>query len=187
MTVPEQPTEEKKPEPHPLAEFAESFEKFSKEYERKTTFTFPITVTGIKTKLAAPIQTETWRKEAGPGTLVQVRSCKEKHGDKTRLGILIGYIPIHSLVTFEREEGKESEGKLLFETLGDHPLLFIPELKDVVLGCECWWGPITTEEELRQITDEDIGNIWYVRLLKEFAKEAKKEKDHGEPAKPAGK
>lgn len=147
----------------------QELERRMKERERQTTFKFPLTVTGVGFEVADPITHNTWRSRERVGDTVAVRSCKKEHGDRTRLGILVGFVPIHSSVRLEREEGKEDVGKLVFEHTGDNPAIFVPELREVVLGCECWWGRIKDESELRQITDGDIQNVWYVKALKELA------------------
>ena len=47
----------------------------------------------------------------------------------------------------------------------------MPELKKIIYGCESWWHEITSVEELKDITDSDIDNTWYVQLLKNIGKE----------------
>jgi len=36
------------------------------------------------------------------------------------------------------------------------------------MGCGSWWGAIDNEEDLKDITDSDIENVWYVQLLKKI-------------------
>ena len=94
-----------------------------------------------------------------PGTPVKVRSCKEKHGDKTYFGILIGDVALsisHSI----------KDGIVTAEHAFYNPAILIPELGEIVYGCESWWGKITSEEELKEvISDETIKNVWYVKAL----------------------
>lgn len=81
--------------------------------------------------------------------------------DKTYLGFLLGDLPIglyirHSPETLE----------LSCSTTGN-PAIFAPELGKIIFGMESWWGRIKSEEELKDITDDDIENVWYVKMLKE--------------------
>jgi hypothetical protein len=101
-----------------------------------------------------------------PGSFVAIRSCKKEHGEKTRLGLLIGYVPIHAAAQFDKETKR-----LKFSVSGDNPAIFVFDLNEVVLGCESWWGPIKDEKHLRQITTNDIENVWYVKALKQLGEE----------------
>jgi len=56
-----------------------------------------------------------------------------------------------------------------------NPAIFLPEFNEIVWGIESWWGVIEKEDDLRQITDKDIQNIWYVKALK--AVQEKKDKE----------
>ncbi len=100
-------------------------------------------------------------RKRGCGTPVKVRSCKDEHGDKTYFGILIGDLPIsisHSI---------DNEGNITAKRSFYNPAIFIPELNDIVLGCESWWGEIENEDELNNlITEETISNVWYMKILK---------------------
>jgi len=136
---------------------------------------FPITVTEVDFQTEPPISTKGFLTTSKPGVTVAVRSCKKEHGDKTRLGILIGFVPIHAGVRFEAEDGKKDVGRLVFVNTGSNPAIFIPELNEVVLGCESWWGEIKSEKELKEITNEDINNLWYVRAMKEISARQAKE------------
>jgi len=137
---------------------------------------FPITVTEIDFQTEPPISAKGFFTSGKPGMTVAVRSCKKEHGDKTRLGILIGFVPIHMGARFEAEDGKKDVGRLVFTNTGSNPAIFIPELNEVVLGCESWWGEIKNEKELKEITNEDINNVWYVRAMKELASHHEGEK-----------
>jgi len=94
------------------------------------------------------------------GTPVKIRSCKEGHGNKTYFGILIGEIPL-SISHNINKNGIVTASRSMY-----NPAIFIPELNDIVFGCESWWGKITSKEELdKLITDDVIQNVWYVKLL----------------------
>ncbi len=47
-----------------------------------------------------------------------------------------------------------------------NPAIFVPELKKIIYGCESWWGEIESPEDFKEITSDDINNVWYVQLLK---------------------
>lgn len=134
---------------------------------------YPITVTGIDFKVDPPVSNKSWQRDRKPGMYVAIRSCKKDHGDKTRLGILIGWVPVHSSAEFLAEEGKPETGKLVFHHNGQNPAIFVPELNEVVLGCESWWGPIESPEHLREITNDDIQNVWYVKAMNSMFGEKK--------------
>jgi len=100
-----------------------------------------------------------------PGTFVSIRPADEA---KTYLGIYIGDLPVwndfHYNIPTERV------------VVSSHlnPAIFVPDLARVVYGCESFWGEIKDEHDLREITDEDIENVWYVKALKQLS-----EKDGG--------
>ena len=48
-----------------------------------------------------------------------------------------------------------------------NPAIYVPELGKVIYGMESWWHAIKDEKELKDITDNDIDNVWYVKALKE--------------------
>lgn len=104
------------------------------------------------------------------GDFVSVRPVGDKYQKKTFLGILIGEVALSMGVRWH-----EKAGKLEVARYGHNPMIFIPELNEVVWGCGSWWGKIQSEEQLRQITDNDIENVWYVRAMKALA-EREKEK-----------
>src|SRR3989339_692358 len=96
------------------------------------------------------------------GELVSIRPCADEYGGKTYVGIFLGELPI-SLSAFYNKETEE------LELMGyDNPAIFVPALGKIIWGCESWWGSIKNPEDLRQITDEDIDNVWYVKALKEM-------------------
>ena len=45
------------------------------------------------------------------------------------------------------------------------PAIFVPELKKIIYGCESWWKTIRSVDEFSKISNEDINNTWYVKLL----------------------
>lgn len=92
------------------------------------------------------------------GALVKVRPCGEEYGNKTYLGFLIGEIALGSSIT-------TIDDKIQLNFSSYNPAMFVPELKKVIYGAGSWWSEIESEEELKEITNDDIENVWYVKLL----------------------
>ena len=94
------------------------------------------------------------------GTLVKVRPCGDKYKNQTYLGILLGDLALSIRHTVDKK------GIVTAEHSHYNPAIFIPALKDIVYGCGSWWSEIENEEQLKQITNNDIDNVWYVKALK---------------------
>lgn len=120
---------------------------------------YPLTIDGITVK---KIENHALRQVGAP---VRIRPCGEEYGKKTYLGIYIGDLPIQSTVQHD-----EKQNKLIIGTM-DNPAIYVFELKKVIYGYESYWQPIKDLENLKDITDETIENQWYVKALKEIAKE----------------
>ena len=71
----------------------------------------------------------------------------------------IGDLPIQILTSY-----KGSTGQLINSTM-NNPAIFVPELKKIIYGCESWWKTIRSVDEFSKISNEDINNTWYVKLL----------------------
>lgn len=113
----------------------------------------------------------------GCGKLVKIRSCKKEHGDKTYLGIYLGdmALSIHHSI---------KDDVLTASHSFYNPAIFVPELNEIIYGCESWWGEIKSPEEVNElITDDVIKNVWYVKLLTEATKKGKKSKKASKKAK----
>lgn len=95
------------------------------------------------------------------GSLVKVKPCNEEFNNKTYFGFLIGDVATGSSITIDND-------KVQLNFSNHNPAIFIPELKKVIYGYESWWSVIKNEEELKDITNDDILNTWYVKLLKEL-------------------
>ena len=93
------------------------------------------------------------------GSLVKVRPCGDKYEGRTYLGFLIGEIALGSSISI-------LEDKIQVNWSGHNPAIFVPELKEVIYGCSSWWSEIKSEEELKDITDSDIENVWYLKMLR---------------------
>lgn len=94
------------------------------------------------------------------GILVKIRPCGDEYKDKTFLGFYLG--------DMATALGVKTDGdNFRAYAAGHNPAIFVPKLGKVIFGYESWWGEIKSKEELSDITDEDIENVWYVKLLKE--------------------
>jgi hypothetical protein len=97
------------------------------------------------------------------GTLVAIRPVADEYKQKTYFGFYIGDMPAEHLYEFEKET------QLLHIISTGNPAIFVFDLGKVIYGYESWWGEIKDEKQLRQITDKDIEDIWYVKALKQIA------------------
>lgn len=136
----------------------ESCERYKSRY-----IEFPITVNGIDIK---PIDTTSFSAKAGD--LVGVRPCGKEYEGKTYLGIFLGDLPIQNTVLFSEET------KTLSVNAHTNPAMFVPELKKIIYGCGSWWYKIKSEKDLRSITDEDINEAWYVKMMHQLKDEPKR-------------
>ena len=128
---------------------------------------FPMTVKKIVTPKEWKSITPGWSAKAGDW--VAVAPCDEKFGGKTFLGMMIGDIALSVHISYDAKK------QHLNVNPGWHnPLMIIPELGELVYGCGSWWHKIEKAEDLRQITNADINNVWYVKALKELDKTATK-------------
>jgi hypothetical protein len=97
----------------------------------------------------------------GSGKLVSIRPCNEKYGNKTYVGFYIGELSLGSSIQIT------DENKIQCNWSGHNPAIFVPELGEVIMGSASWWGEIESVEQLKEITDDEIENVWYVKLMKE--------------------
>jgi hypothetical protein len=127
-------------------------------FQGTTKFSTPLTINSIR------IQTVAFKKEQ-QCKYVAVRPVDD---EKTYIGILIGEaaLSVGGLYYIEEQE--------IFVTHMLNPVIFIPDIMRVVLGIESWWSVIRKPEDLKQITDADIQNVWYVKALKSMHKDSVK-------------
>jgi hypothetical protein len=97
------------------------------------------------------------------GCLVKINPCGKEYEGKTYLGFLIGDVALGSSLSIK-------EDKIQLEFSGHNPGIFVPEIGKIIYGCESWWGEIKDESELKGITNDDIENVWYVKILRELEK-----------------
>ena len=109
-----------------------------------------MTVQGIELRGCLPPMREV-------GKLVRVRLCDD---DKTYLGVYLGELA-RAPMAYTR-----SDSQNLIVSLYQNPALFVPALSRIVWGDESWWSIIDSEDDLRNISNDDIASQWYVRLAK---------------------
>jgi hypothetical protein len=124
---------------------------------------FPITVTGVdfaegQSTIRQPLFS------GKIGDFVSVRPCAAEYEGKTFLGVLIGDVALGIGVSFNPQTGRVTPVRHMY-----NPGILIPDLGKIVYGAESWWGLIKTPDDLKQITDLDIDNVWYVQALKKLA------------------
>jgi hypothetical protein len=115
---------------------------------------YPITVSKINTDSSMGC----YRKEQ-IGKFAKVRPCGEEYGNKTYLGLFLGELPIGQNISYNRKS------QVLDISFRNNPAIFVFELNKIIYGIESWWGIIETENDLKDISDQDINNIWYVKAL----------------------
>jgi hypothetical protein len=124
---------------------------------------YPIKVSKIVAAPDCPVLVQK-RFRCSTGQMISVRPCSGEGEGKTFLGIYLGDIATTTGCQFHK-----SEGILELSPSGHNPAMLIPDLDRIVFGFESWWTPITSEEQLREITDEDISNTWYVKALQQIS------------------
>ncbi len=96
------------------------------------------------------------------GDFVSVRPCDEKYNGKTFLGVYLGEAALSQSIKIEDEKLKTNLSHY-------NPAIFVPDLNEIIYGCGSWWGKIESAEDLKQISDTDIDNVWYVKALKSLS------------------
>jgi len=129
------------------------------------TITIPEHVTSINTdRLQMPRLAKPAIFPHKQGKFVMVRKAGE---DVTRLGLMLGEMPISVMAL---QEPNEQDTVRLVPAM-HNPCIYVFDTCQLVYGIESWWGEIETEGQLRQITDGDIDNVWYVKALKQLQDE----------------
>lgn len=84
------------------------------------------------------------------GEYVVLRLVKEDE-QKSYFGIILGDIKLGIGVSHVPDSGKaELKGMI------NNPAIFVPSLKQIIYGVECWWRLIVSEEQLETIMDDDL-------------------------------
>lgn len=132
------------------AEDCEKCQKYRSKYIQ-----FPISISGIENQ-QIPTEPE------GICRWVRIRPCSSKFEDRTYLGIFLGTLPIGISTSYEENTGKLSNHAVC------NPAILVPDLKKILYGMESWWDFIETPEELKELTDASIDQMWYAQLARTF-------------------
>lgn len=118
---------------------------------------YPLTINGIENK---EIDTSGLSHECG--CLCEIKPCGEEYEGKSYIGFYLGDLPIAIHSSFDNNTC------ILENCTMNNPAIFVPELKKIIYGCESWWREIESVEDFKGISNEDINNTWYVKMLKEL-------------------
>ena len=99
------------------------------------------------------------------GCFVSIKPCAEEYKGKTYLGLYLGDLPWMSNVSYNEDE------KILNVGVIHNPAIYVFSLKKIIFGAESWWCKIDSSEDMKDISEEDINNTWYVKLLKAMCQE----------------
>lgn len=143
---------------------------------------FPRYIAGINYEHLGKTLEEKCLSGTSTGDFVSVRPCDEECEGKTYLGVFLGNLALSMSI------GYDAKTMTLFPQHTMHnPAMWVPELKRIVMGCGSWWGEIKNPEDLKNITNQDIENVWYVQALNALSKDAPtaKEAEEAPPAEEA--
>ena len=109
-----------------------------------------------------------------PGAMVKVRPCGKEYEGKTFLGMYLCSAPTGFI--------GEQQGEKIVLKMTEHtnPAIYVPKLDKIIWGYASWWGEIESEDQLKQITDQDIDDVWYVKALRQLDQSAEESKDESE-------
>lgn len=122
---------------------------------------YPLIIQGIEN---SPIAIK--GRSASCGELCEVTLAEKETGEKSFLGIYLGDLPTQILTSFNPEIG------ILKNSAMTNPAIYVFELNRIVYGYESWWRTIKSVDDFKGITDKNIENTWYVRLLRDMQKES---------------
>lgn len=115
---------------------------------------YPITVNSVETEDIKP-----YSLGHECGAICEIRPCGKGYKDKSYLGIYLGELPICISASYDPNTG------VLKNRAVNNPAIFVPELKKIIYGCESWWREIQSVEDFAGISNEDIENTWYLKML----------------------
>lgn len=128
---------------------------------------YPIEVNGIVSGQSKTIEDDFEHKV---GELIRIQPCSKDYEGKTFLGIYMGRIAKSNMVSYN-----QVTKELSIEFCLHNPAIFVPDLNKIIYGYESWWSKIDSMNDLKDITNEEIQNVWYVRALKQISEMGKKD------------
>lgn len=94
------------------------------------------------------------------GMLVAIRPYNKAYNDKTYAGVYLGDMVYAPHITYNENTKEISVGGMR------NPAIYVFELKKIIYGMESFWQPITSIDDIKDISDDDINNQFYVQMLK---------------------
>jgi hypothetical protein len=131
--------------------------EFSCDHFESKYIQYPISVDSIDAQAFAATDMKKSR-----GKFVKIRPCAKEYGGKTYLGLYLGELPAYPVIKHNRET------QALTITTCNNPAIWVFDLNKIVFGYESFWGVIKDESELKDITDEQIDSLWYIKALKQL-------------------
>ena len=119
---------------------------------------YPLAINGIEN-----MKIDTSGLDHECGCLCEIKPCGEEYKGKSYIGFYLGDLPIAICSSFDKNTG------ILKNRTMNNPAIFVPELKRIIYGCESWWREIKSAEDFKGISEEDINNTWYVKMLNELS------------------
>lgn len=120
---------------------------------------YPIQVNSIETEKLEGIRMY------ASGCLVQIKPCAKKYNGKTYLGLYLGDLPWMNNISYDED------AKILNVGTINNPAIYVFALKKILFGAESWWCKIDSPEDMKDISEEEIDDTWYVKLQKTMCQE----------------
>lgn len=99
------------------------------------------------------------------GCPVRIKPCAEEYKGKSYLGLYLGDLPMMNNISYNEEKQVLKVGAV------HNPAIYVFALKKIIFGAESWWCKINSPEDMKDISEEEINNTWYVKLLKAMCQE----------------
>lgn len=122
---------------------------------------FPLEVSEIDFRVSFPLGGRPLSDNAKVGDMVSVKPVSGEGKEETFLGMMVGFADYKPTAIYNK-----ATKKITFAMTGGNPAMYVFKLKRVVYGFESFWKKIESDDQLRDITDKDIQNTWYVKALK---------------------
>ena len=99
------------------------------------------------------------------GCPVCIKPCAEEYKGKSYLGLYLEDLPMMNSISYDEEKQSLKVGTV------HNPAIYVFALKKIIFGAESWWCKINSPEDVKGISEEEIDNTWYVKLLKAMCQE----------------
>lgn len=95
----------------------------------------------------------------------ELSHAQKKYEGKTYLGLYLGDQPRIPNISYDEDKKVLTVGAI------HYPAIYVFALKEIIFGNESWWCKINSPEDMKDISEEEIDNTWYVKLLKTMCQE----------------